>query len=74
MSNEGNFLTYCVEQYKYDKNLSGRQVMELFDRYKVLEYIYNCCEPLHSEKAKYITEDIDLYIEACRACEDDPTS
>ncbi|MCR5790754.1 MAG: DUF3791 domain-containing protein [Lachnospiraceae bacterium] len=67
MSNEGNFLTYCIEQYKCDKELTGREVMELFGKYQVLEYIFSFCEPLHSEKARYITEDIDLYIEACEA-------
>ena len=68
MSSEGNFLTYCVEQYKYDKNLTGRQTMALFEKYKVLEYIYTCCEPLSDGKS-YITEDIDLYIEACEKTE-----
>ncbi|MCR4924606.1 MAG: DUF3791 domain-containing protein [Lachnospiraceae bacterium] len=70
MSNEGNFLTYCIEQYKYDKKLTGKEVMELFKRYKVLEYIFSSCEALHTAKAKYITEDIDLYIKACQAVED----
>ena len=40
MTNEGNFLTYCIEQYKYEKEMSGRQVMDLFSKYDVLEYIY----------------------------------
>ena len=65
MSSEGNFLTYCVEQYKYDKNLTGRQTMELFEQYKILEFIFTCCDPLSDGKS-YITEDIDLYIEACK--------
>ena len=68
MSNEGNFLTYCVEQYKSEKGMTGKQVMNLFNRYRVLEYIYSSCEPLHENKSKYIIEDIDLYIEACRVC------
>ncbi len=67
MSNEGNFLTFCIEQYKYDKNLNGRQTMDLFNRYHVLDYIFASCEPLHENKAKYIVEDIDIYIKACRA-------
>ena len=66
MSNEGNFLTYCIEQYKYDKNMSGRQVMDLFSRYNVLEYIFSNCDPLHENKAKYVTEDLDIYIDACK--------
>ncbi len=66
MTNEGNFLTYCVEQYMYEKGMSGRRVMDLFSKYNVLDYIYNSCDPLHEQKATYIVEDIDIYIEACR--------
>ncbi len=65
ISNEGNFLTYCIEQYKYDKDMTGKEVMDLFSKYNILEYIYNCIEPLHDDKAKYITEDLDIYISAC---------
>lgn len=64
MSREGIFLIYCVEQYKSSKKLTGRQVSELFSRYRVWEYIYSCFEALHTTGANYIVSDIDLYIEA----------
>ena len=64
MSKEGNFLIYCVEQYKVAKRLNGKQVSELFTRYRVWEYIYSCFGALHTTGANYIVEDIDLYIEA----------
>ena len=64
MSREGNFLIYCVEQYKSAKELTGRQVSELFSKYKVWEYVYTCFEALHTTGTNYIVEDIDLYIEA----------
>ena len=64
MSKAGNFLVYCVEQYKAAKGLTGRQVSRLFEKYKVWEYIYSCFEALHTTGEKYIIEDIDLYIEA----------
>lgn len=64
MSKEGNFLIYCIEQYKMAKNLTGKQVSELFSRYRVWDYIYSCFEALHTTGANYIIEDIDLYIEA----------
>ena len=64
MSKEGNFLIYCVEQYKVAKRLNGKQVSELFTRYRVWEYIHSCFEALHTTGANYIVEDIDLYIEA----------
>lgn len=63
MSREGDFLIYCIEQYKSAKGLNGMQVAELFSKYKVWEYIYSCFEALHTTGEKYIIEDIDLYIE-----------
>lgn len=67
MSREGNFLVYCIEQYKSAKNLTGKQVSELFERYKVWEYIYSCFEALHTTGENYIIADIDLFIETRKA-------
>ena len=64
MSKQGDFMIYCTEQYKTAKNLTGRQVAELFSRYSVWDYIYSCFEALHTTGANYIVEDIDLYIAA----------
>ena len=64
MSKEGNFLVFCIEQYKSAKNLNGKQVIELFKNFKVSEYIVTCFEALHTTGTNYIIEDIDLYIEA----------
>ena len=67
MSKEGNFLIFCIEQYKNAKNLNGKQVMSLFRKYRVSEYIVSCFEALHTTGTNYIIEDIDLYIEARQA-------
>lgn len=64
MSKQGKFLIYCTEQYKNIKNLNGKQVAELFTRFRVWDYIYSCYEALHTTGVNYIVEDIDLYIEA----------
>ncbi|MBQ5328322.1 MAG: DUF3791 domain-containing protein [Oscillospiraceae bacterium] len=64
MSREGNFLIYCIEHYKNAKKLTGKQVSELFNKYRVWDYIYSCFEALHTTGDNYIVEDIDLYIEA----------
>ena len=67
MSRQGDFLIYCIEQYKSAKQLTGKQVVMLFTRYRVFDYIYSCFEALHTTGANYIVEDIDLYIEASTA-------
>ena len=64
ISREGKFLIYCVELYKNAKRLTGKQVSELFNKYRVWDYIYSCFEVLHTTGDNYIVEDIDLYIEA----------
>ena len=64
MSRQGDFMIYCTEQYKSAKKLTGKQVSDLFSRYRVWDYIYSCFEALHTTGTNYIVEDIDLYIEA----------
>ena len=64
MSRQGDFLIYCTEQYKSSKNLTGKQVADLFTLFRVWDYIYSCFEALHTTGVNYIVEDIDLYIEA----------
>lgn len=66
MSKEGKFLVYCTEQYKSAKGMNGMQVSELFNKYKVWDYIYSCFEALHTTGENYIIEDIDLYIKTRR--------
>lgn len=62
MCKEMPFLVYCIEEYKAEKNLTGKEVMSLFRQYDVCEYIKSFYEALHTTGKKYIVEDIDLYI------------
>jgi len=66
MDNTTKFLVYCVEIYKTANKLSGRQVIEIFNRYGILEYIVNCCAALHTTGPEYIVEDITTLIEERR--------
>ena len=45
MSRQGDFLIYCVETYKNAKHLTGKQVAELFTRYRVWDYVYPASKP-----------------------------
>ena len=45
MSKEMEFTIFCVENYKHYKNLTGKQTVELFNRYGVFDYLrefYRC--------------------------------
>ena len=64
MTKQGKFMVFCAEQYKLAKGLTGRQLSELFRKYRVWEYIYICYEALHTTGTNYFINDIDLCIEA----------
>jgi hypothetical protein len=59
-----NFLAYCIESYKSAKQYTGKQVMSLFNKYDVLDYITDCAGALHTTGEQYIIQDIDEYIAA----------
>ncbi len=67
MSKELPFIVFCIEEYKNQKNLSGEEVILLFDKYKVFNYIRTFYGALHTTGPKYIVNDIDLYIKSCIA-------
>lgn len=62
MSKEGNFLVYCIERYRYFKNLLGAEASEIFDKYNVYDYITEYFESLHTMGDDLIIQDIDDYI------------
>lgn len=60
------FKTFCLEQYKEKHQISGIEALQLFDRNDVLPYLQECYEPLHTQGAGYIVDDIDEYIRVRR--------
>ena len=66
MSKELPFLVLCIEEYKNQKQMSGKDVINLFSKYSVFEYIKAFYEVLHTTGTRYIVNDIDLYIKSCK--------
>ncbi|MCI7401807.1 MAG: DUF3791 domain-containing protein [Christensenella sp.] len=64
MSKELPFIVLCVEEYKHQKKMTGKEVMDLFNKYAVCEYIQSFYEVLHTTGMRYIVNDIDLYIKS----------
>ena len=66
MDEKTNFIVYCIEEYKSAENLSGKAVIEIFNRYRVIDYIRAYYEALHTTGRQYIVDDINLYIKTRR--------
>lgn len=56
------FLSFCIEQYGKKHQLSGGEVVSLFDRYEVLPYLEENFEVLHTQGYQWLMEEIDEII------------
>ena len=64
MSKTLEFKVFCFEAYRAEKKMTGRQAMQLFMQYGVLDYLEECYDVLHTTGREYLIEDIDLLIAA----------
>lgn len=56
------FVSFCIEQYKAAKHLSGVEAMQIFSKYGVLEYLEEHYEPLHTQGHRWLMEEIEEFI------------
>ena len=60
-----DFKVFCLESYKSVHNLTGKNALDVFNKFNVFDYLESCYDTLHSTGRLYIVSDIDEYI-ACR--------
>ena len=63
MSDNAEFIDYCLEEYKSAYNMTGKEVMLLFKKYNIIDYIVSCYGALHTMGGLAIAEDISSLIE-----------
>ena len=56
------FLASCVELYKEEKGLSGKDAYNYLRETKAVDYIAECWEGLHMTGPLYIIDSIDEFI------------
>ena len=62
MSDNADFIAYCLEEYKTAKKITGKEAITLFKQYDIIDYIVTCYSALHTMGGLAITEDIDSLI------------
>jgi len=58
------FKVFCLECYKFARNLTGKETFRLFKEYGVLDYLGTFYDVLHSYGHQYLVADIDEFIAA----------
>ena len=59
---KSDFIVFCIEFYKFENDLSGKEVYNLFEKYKVLEYLETGYDVLHTQGHDWLMNDIDEYL------------
>ena len=61
-----NFKAFCLEFYKYEHKMKGKDAFRLFKEYGVFDYIGEFYDELHSYGHQYLVEDIKEFIDVRR--------
>ena len=61
MSKENQFLIFVVEYYRNKKNLSGKEVIALFDKYNIWGLAKKSYYIWHIESPENFVQEIDNY-------------
>lgn len=56
------FVVFCLEYYKERKGLTGKEMYDIFEEYKVFDYLEKGFDVLHTQGKEWIMEDIDVYL------------
>lgn len=62
MTNKSQFLIYCIQKYSQVKNIPGPDVVDLFDKYSLQDYILEFSELIQAQGDLAIVDEIDEFI------------
>ena len=57
------FVAFCIEEYGAAKGMGGEQVLDLFSKYGLVDYLSEFYDVLHTQGRQWLIEEIDEYIE-----------
>ena len=58
-----DFLVYVIEEYKYLEKKSAKEIMELFSKNYIFEYILKHYDALHTMGGRAIVDDVNTFME-----------
>lgn len=56
------FVAFCIEEYGAAKRLTGEQVLDLFSKYGLVEYLSEFYDVLHTQGRQWLIDEIDEFI------------
>lgn len=59
---KNDFLIYVIEEYKFLEKKTAMEVVDLFTKYNVYEYILEHYDVLHTMGGRAIADDINIFL------------
>ena len=56
-----DFLIYVIEEYKYLEKKNAKEIIDLFTKYNIFNYIIENYEVLHTMGGRAIADDINIF-------------
>ena len=56
------FVAFCIEEYGVAKGMTGEQVLDLFSKYGLVDYLSKFYDVLHTQGRQWLIEEIDEFI------------
>jgi L-rhamnose mutarotase len=63
MRDNADFIAYCLEEYKSAHNMTGKEVIAMFTKYNLIDYVVSNYGALHTMGGLAIVEDVQSLIE-----------
>ena len=57
------FVAFCIEEYGAAKGIAGKQVLDIFVKYGLVEYLSKFYDVLHTQGRQWLVDEIDEFIE-----------
>ncbi|MBR4986986.1 MAG: DUF3791 domain-containing protein [Proteobacteria bacterium] len=62
MTNKSQFLIYCIQKYSQIKKMQGADVVDLFEKYNLQDYILEFSELIQTQGDLAIIAELDEFI------------
>ena len=56
------FISFCIEQYMNEKRMNEDEVITLFSKYDVFDYLKDYFDVLHTQSRQWLVADIEDFI------------
>ncbi len=56
------FISFCIENFKVAHDMKGKDVANLFEENKVIDFLTEGYEVIHTQGKEYIIEEIELFL------------